>query len=125
MMAQVLWGTQVHLSVIEQHREFIFHLYDCKKSWRMAWLELDKNINIAVRLEVFTQYGAEKSQTLNMMTLAESHKVIMGDIYALYKLLFSCTHCCTPLYNLPDLRHPDYSRKKARQDTGKHLFYVL
>ena len=64
----------------EDHGEFVLHMSHIEEVRRAARLELDENINIALRCEIIAENAAEKRQPRDAVAMAETRDSVQRDV---------------------------------------------
>jgi len=64
----------------EDRGEFVLHMSHIEEVRRAARLELDENINIALRREIVAENAAEKRQPRDAVALAEARDSVQRDV---------------------------------------------
>jgi hypothetical protein len=69
--AEVLGRPQIYFAPAQDRRHLPLHRSEREESGRVSSLKLDEHVNIALRMEIFAQDGAEERETTDVMTAAE------------------------------------------------------
>jgi len=80
-MVQEARGHQVHRAPPKELRQLALHPHESQPG-RVAWLELDEDIDVALRSEVLSQDGPEEGKPPDVVPAAESFQFGLVDLDA-------------------------------------------